>query len=62
MIPENIQIQLDRLCDELCTMERDAGFKSVLILHTPAGKLRIVDGKPTQINVSDDTLVEVHLT
>lgn len=53
-----VQAAITRLLDALCTWERETGRRSVLILREVGGfEVRAQDGKPLDIDVSDDILL-----
>lgn len=54
---ERIQNLFTQLCDELCTLERDAGTPSSLIVRVGDTTLRAIDGKPVS-GLSDTVVLE----
>lgn len=54
-----VQAAIVRLLDALCSWERSTGVGSVLILREAGGfEVRAQDGKPLEVDIQDDVLLE----
>lgn len=55
---QEVQAEITRLLDALCSWERSTGCGSVLILREAGGfEVRAQDGKPLSVDVPDDVLL-----
>lgn len=53
-----VQAAVTRLLDALCSWERSTGIRSVLVLREAGGYvIRAQDGKPIDIDCSDENLL-----
>jgi hypothetical protein len=54
---QDVQAALVKLCDALCTYERNTGNTSTLILHSYNFHFQAVSGKPPSRGISDGYLI-----